>query len=341
MTIGLGLFMLLGGPSIGLWILSTQVPDPSFLAESIVRAEFAKPVTVTDDQHQAVSVQLTWDDPVKVLWPGAEGILTRVDLHVGTMLESGSLVGEVSGQQILALATRRPIYRDLQVGDSGDDVQMIVEEFIRLGYLPEDALTDRVTSAVAAVFAEINSLSGRRSRVLEYRTVAWLPAQQLLVSSAEISVGQPAPALGVTIAKDTPNLASAIVSAPGGGKPTPLASEGFLEVPWAVIGIDKNMTVAQGDLSLLASGVTPETETIDLASIRLRDPIMVAQLPASAVVTGTDGATCVYGSDMTPHVVEVSSGAVGRATFPIKTNLPDLVLINPGAVSDLHVCRGE
>lgn len=52
-----------------------------------------------------------------------EQVVTRVEVSKGDVLNSGQLIAIVSGRPIFAVSTEFPLYRNLDLGDSGDDVR--------------------------------------------------------------------------------------------------------------------------------------------------------------------------------------------------------------------------
>jgi peptidoglycan hydrolase-like protein with peptidoglycan-binding domain len=62
-------------------------------------------------------------------------VLTRRTLRPGDVVEVGSLLGEVSGRPVFALPDSVPLYRDLAIGVSGEDVRRLQEALAALGYL--------------------------------------------------------------------------------------------------------------------------------------------------------------------------------------------------------------
>ena len=60
-------------------------------------------------------------------------MVTRVEVSKGDVLNSGQLIAIVSGRPIFAVSTEFPLYRNLDLGDSGDDVRELNSLLSNLG----------------------------------------------------------------------------------------------------------------------------------------------------------------------------------------------------------------
>lgn len=72
---------------------------------------------------------------------GAEGgedprVVTSVNVTAGSTIESGSVIGRVSGRPVIALSLPFVLYRDIAPGDVGDDVAEIQRALQSLGLYP-------------------------------------------------------------------------------------------------------------------------------------------------------------------------------------------------------------
>ncbi|WP_415116145.1 hypothetical protein [Microbacterium sp.] len=66
--------------------------------------------------------------------PGGVAVVSRVTASVGSPLNWGDVVGEVSGRPRLAVPASIPLYRDIAVGDVGADVEAMESFLAALGY---------------------------------------------------------------------------------------------------------------------------------------------------------------------------------------------------------------
>lgn len=89
-------------------------------------------VTETPTLRGAYSAGNTTDIAGPVVEGG--GVVTAQTVKRGDTVESGTLLGEVSGRPVIALVTPFRLYRDLYPGDSGPDVKALQDALSDLGY---------------------------------------------------------------------------------------------------------------------------------------------------------------------------------------------------------------
>jgi multidrug efflux pump subunit AcrA (membrane-fusion protein) len=152
------------------WCAGTRVQSSSE-AELSTRPPAASPITAEVEQRELASTIVTrgtvrYNDPVAVtLASGSAGgtaLVTREPV-AGTELNEGTVMMEVSGQPVFALAGDRPMYRDIRPGDTGDDVRQLEEALQRMGFDP-GAVDGRFDGATAsAIEAWYESASYRAS----------------------------------------------------------------------------------------------------------------------------------------------------------------------------------
>lgn len=73
--------------------------------------------------------------PIQIDLEGQEPIVVRQTLQAGEALKWGDLAGVVSGKPYFVLPGPLPLYRDLSLGDEGDDVSALQRALMRVGYL--------------------------------------------------------------------------------------------------------------------------------------------------------------------------------------------------------------
>lgn len=64
----------------------------------------------------------------------ARNVITKAVRTPGEELWAGTLIAEVSGRPVFAALPNTPLYRDMRVGDSGTDVQMVQQLLNSMGY---------------------------------------------------------------------------------------------------------------------------------------------------------------------------------------------------------------
>ncbi|MCY4494768.1 MAG: hypothetical protein OXB92_13005, partial [Acidimicrobiaceae bacterium] len=62
------------------------------MSEAPVVPVVVAPVESSSSLAEPVDVSLVWSDPTELLWPGAAGVVTSVELTKGDVVTSGRLV---------------------------------------------------------------------------------------------------------------------------------------------------------------------------------------------------------------------------------------------------------
>ena len=173
-----------------------------------------KSVAVTQtsfDDPQDVSVTVV-PGPSRTLTSAVGGRLTTFSCAVGSRMTSGTSAFSVDGTPILLFATSVPLWRDIRIGDHGDDITALQTELTRLGF---GANADGKWGARSQNAYE--SLLRKRGMRLDLpggvsaERIAWLPSETAAVSNCAASVGdtvEPTQA----IARFPTGLASATVA---------------------------------------------------------------------------------------------------------------------------------
>lgn len=89
---------------------------------------------------------------------GGPGVITGKIPKVGTMIDEGMVILEVSGRPVIALTGKTPNYRTLQPGTKGADVKQLQQALKRLGYDPGEAdgrYDSRVGDAVEELYRDL------------------------------------------------------------------------------------------------------------------------------------------------------------------------------------------
>ncbi|WP_431279116.1 hypothetical protein [Leifsonia poae] len=106
----------------------------------------------------------------------------------------------MNDEPIIYLASAQPLWRDLAIGDKGQDVKSLQTELGRLGIaVAENGVSERSTLAATNELARRNgSRTARQS--LEVGQYTWLPAPSVSAQSCELGVGDQVTA-GATLSK--------------------------------------------------------------------------------------------------------------------------------------------
>lgn len=241
-------------------------------------------------------------------------------------LESGRAALRVNGRAVIALNTATPLYRDLALGDKGDDVRALNAELARLG-LGGDPESSVMTAATSVAVGELLSRNGiaANERVLRVADTLWIPRTHVEPQTwtagvstrvapgmkiGEVSGGVTALAIKGDAALDrdrTLTVMGESVTIPAGQSGTDDA-----EFCRRVSQSDEFRAKSRGGGDL-ASGFG--------ASVRLASPVQVLRVPAGAVFGVRDGRGCiavdglsvavdVVGADLGVSLVTAEDGSV-------------------------------
>ncbi|MDO5094553.1 MAG: hypothetical protein Q4D79_14260 [Propionibacteriaceae bacterium] len=145
--------------------------------------------------------QRTFADPRPVqisLKPGSEadlvapagGRLTRFDCQPGGAFVSGKSNAVLDGLPVVNLATSVPLWRDLAVGDRGEDVTALNAELRRLGFdeVSGDVVTASTVQAVSRLLADAGGTGDMGSSITVSRLL-WLPEAETTVATCATQQG--------------------------------------------------------------------------------------------------------------------------------------------------------
>ena len=327
----LSVVCVVGVASAIVWVAVENAPASPVLSEAPVVPVVIAPVESSSSLAEPADVSLIWSDPTELLWPGAAGVVTSVDLMNGDVATSGRLVATVNGSGVIALATEQPMYRDLTLGSSGTDVVHLSKALREFGLLSESHVDDRFGPETAAAVRELNLRRGVNSAAFSAAHTMWLP-HDTAVETTALKVGSLAPGHGSVAVAGTVELTDAYVTiaesdGPDAGRRFRFVDghEREVEVDNDAYGLTEDGSIR--DLERLARSVNAGDERITGAVVELITPLTTYQLPSSAVLSGTDGGFCVVdgaGSATSVEIVDAGAGSVRVAE-----RLPDRVVANP------------
>lgn len=133
---------------------STQAPQATVLTAAVKRQVLTDSVVTRGTVGSNAAVTFT---------PAAEQgattlTLTAIRKPVGSTIEPGDVIAEVSGRPVIALSGAVPAYRDLKPGDTGADVTELQSALKSLGYRDTDASATfgpGTKAALAALYAHL------------------------------------------------------------------------------------------------------------------------------------------------------------------------------------------
>jgi hypothetical protein len=132
-------FLVVAG---GAWWAGRSVRSPAQVAANASAPPLTRLTAKVERRVVAETLVLSGavgiEHEVRIAIPDADvphgvPLVTKVPVRPGGRVREGSLLLEVSGRPLLALQGATPAYRDLFVGDSGDDVEQLQAALRRLG----------------------------------------------------------------------------------------------------------------------------------------------------------------------------------------------------------------
>lgn len=293
--IGAALALLLLGA--GTWLVATRLESPDQVA---ARAEPPDPepvVAALDRGHLngpvSMSVDAQFEQTVTVKPPPAlSGVVTFAEKAVGDTIQSGSVLLRVSGRPLFVLSGGFALYRDIQPGDSGDDVVAIQAGLTAAGYS-----TGRDRSGV---YGAGTQAAVRKMYKSAGYTAPEAPAQTAAVPAASDG-GEPAPT--------SAPVASAPVASTAG--PRVLQSEVMI------------LASLPATVQAVAPVGAQLSDEMDLLTVGAGQIVLSATLPNASLGALAVGATADFTDDAaaagTAQVVAMNPAASGQDTVVVLT----------------------
>lgn len=286
--------------SVGLvaGLLAAPAPrDPG--VEGVAESWTAPTATVqlSDERVVGATPDVT---PGAALTSEGSGKITVWECSPGSTIRSGTAPLVVDDRPVLALATSRPLWRDLSMGDEGGDVHAVQVELERLGLSgPPSGVFDTMTAA--AVDAILDPSGGApSSEGLPAEAVVWISAPEVTVESCDLGVGE--------------------LVTPGSRLATIAGSLAGLQVE-----LPASTGLVHGARSVVYGGSAAEVDPAPDDSVIVVDDVELL----AAVAAGPDYQAWVASDGLTPVTVEY----VLRA--PV-----EVIAVPPGALFGLEVSAG-
>lgn len=283
---------------------------------------------------RSVELQPTLSESQELV-SGVSGIVTRLDCK--SKVRSGGSRVAIDDRPLIFLATGRPLWRDLVEGSRGEDVELLQNELVRLGYaVTVDGRFGRQTlNALDNLYTAADYNPRLEPDGLQLGSVIWIasPTITSLNCAPNLSLGQRVTA-GVPLFQTAAQLAAIEVR----NRNLDL-TEGSRELvigDAAAIPLNDQLTGSNPD-DLKAVESTEEYQAwfgsdgdIPLmGSIQRRDPIPVAAVPPASVVTDNDAA-CIFGIDGRAFKVEIVASRAGQTLIEAPPDVPRSILSRPG-----------
>lgn len=306
------LLVALGGVGVALF---GPPPQPRGSEQAAPPSSWPAEATVFADERvvQATPVMA----PVARVLVERAGTVTALACTPGEALVAGSAPLHVDGAPVVALATQVPLWRDLAVGSTGEDVAALQRELQRLGH--DVAVDGTYGQGTGAAVAELWRGLGvaKPSTALPRADVVWLPADELEVGECTLTLGE-ALAPGDALATGMPRVSALRFEAPAGAVP----GERTMTFAGVTVPLDPgaggSVTVsdpallaavaASPELALVTSGVV---EGASLAlSYALAAPLDLLAVPPAALadLNGAAGCLVIDGAGVGVEVVSSSLG---------------------------------
>jgi hypothetical protein len=279
------------------------------LEEQSVSAGQPMEVTVgsrLDDMRTAVRAVVDLGDTPS-LASNTSGVVTSVTLTPGTEPKQGTQIAAVNYVPILAMTGSSPLVRDLQRGDSGPDVTVLSTFLSEIGLLDVASVSTQFGAAIRrAVLAFQGSIGVKADGVFRLSYVAYVPLDFGQATEVPLVIGGTVDR-GTDLALGQPAVESLRFEPASEGRSlSPLTSGPTL--------------LTAGDATLSLESVTPDPESIgpivewlegnatrtesadqvDESEVRyeeillsLKEPVPYGTVPATAVLTSSDGTSCL------------------------------------------------
>jgi len=266
----------------GTWVAATRLVSPDQVA---AQAEPPDPVPVVAALtrgylHAPVSLSATaaQEQVVTVTPPAAvTGVVTAAGGTAGQQLTSGEVLLRLSGRPLFVLSGSFALYRDIQPGDSGDDVAALQSGLVEAGYSVriDGVYGPGTQAAVRRMYRD----AGYAAPQATTAAAATTTSQSATATTGDETTSTPAPeASAAATSAGTPVLRSEVLMV--GGLPATLRSV-------AEIG---TQLAAESTLMTLGSGTTVLSATVPTTSLGSLAVGAVAQFTDD---TGTTAAATV------------------------------------------------
>lgn len=328
--IGLGLIFFVFSAAIGVltFLVYTAPAAPLSLEKPLAIDQYPVRSAQFSDPH-TVSIIVARGPDVTVTVP-IPGTITHLSCSVNSPMQSGRTSLSINGKPLLNLATKVPLWRDLKVGDQGEDVEALQMELARLGYpvARTGRLQQTSVDALTKLYAQIGGAVASSGVSLTH--LLWLPNKTSITSECPVSIGTTVGA-GEPIAKIPGRLESVAVAA----VPAKLvAGQRTLEVGGIGVEIDPRAPITN-DAKLAELGEAQETSTPQQEAglevkgqLRLSSPAEVRVVPPSSVRGSSEDKTCVFlrGREFPVSVV---SSELGQTYVVFQDSPPAEVDVQP------------
>ncbi|SEG82484.1 hypothetical protein SAMN04489712_11533 [Thermomonospora echinospora] len=186
-TASLAGLVLAGAGAMGGILLRPADPPPGLRAAAEVTSAPTATEQFTDERTVKVAMTVAPTPPLSV---AATGRVTASYCTAGRTLKSGALAARINEKPVVALATKIPLYRDLDLGATGRDVAGLQQELRRLGHGGSTGgRYDYWTKTAVQRLMRAAGVSGPDG-VLRISQVLWLPDSRVVPAKCSMVVGR-------------------------------------------------------------------------------------------------------------------------------------------------------
>ncbi|MBF4589334.1 peptidoglycan-binding domain-containing protein [Curtobacterium sp. VKM Ac-1395] len=332
--IALGSVIVAAATAVGV-VVALPVGPPAALAT----ATPADTVAVTersDADERQVQLALDTGAPRAVVTTRA-GTVTASSCTTGGVLRSGLEIARIDDVPVIAMATGTPLYRDLAVGDRGDDVRGLQQELARLGVpVTVDGIVGQATLRAAQRFLLMHGSTrdDLTDDTIERSAFAWIPSAETTVRTCAAVVGAPVGADGVLVELPAELRGARVEQLPSdavAGARRVVLGQVHADVDERGVVVDPSSLAAIGALPEYAATVASADGVPSLsASWSLRDPLEVRVVPPTALWDVHEDHACVQPAEGQPLLVEVVGSELGQSFVRLDSG----TALDPGTALD-------
>lgn len=336
----IGLLLWVGLPLGILWGSMTYDDSRPLHQSGRALVTVSKQVEAT---NESVAILAVWSQPQQLFAPAWTGLVERVDATSGQKLTNGMSVAQVDGLRRLVAITSQPFRRAIGDGTVGEDV-VLLNGWLSSLRLPhgDGALATEQTIAGIRKLARLVGVTDQAALDKPVFDPAWViyAPQPLVIGSVELRVGTLAPSQGSPILTALPSLesaypisssdATAIANAPQNGA-VPAEGATMQTVPPLAIPPGSTLTLPSDSPSALAmdkTGLSLDSPALEVlrarmsvgqktieATLEVLQPANARTVPATAVITDSNGQTCVRKANGRILPIELVSASSGTVIF--------------------------
>jgi peptidoglycan hydrolase-like protein with peptidoglycan-binding domain len=179
--------VLVGAGAVSGFLLRETDPPPGLRAAPEATSAPVSGEEFSDERTVKVATTVA---PAAPLVVGARGRVTALSCKAGRPLKSGAVVARIDEIPLVALATKIPLYRDLNASSRGRDVESLQRELRRLGY--SVSVDGRYGQGTRAAVKELQRSAGvtKPDGTLRFSQVLWLPMSRVVPDKCSMIVGK-------------------------------------------------------------------------------------------------------------------------------------------------------